>query len=164
MITVSLDKNDISGFILLEPDISQGWKKNIQVFLVFSVFTLINASFFSFSGKWPVLFFSGLELFVLFIALYVLYRNLSYCEIIRFTFDHIIIEKGKIAAETVIRYQRLWSKFYIDHTIRNSNPSVSIRCHNQRTEIGSFLNNKDKLELISLLKQITTTYNQACKK
>ena len=159
MVTVSLDKQGIGGYILLEPDVSLGWRKNIHIFLVFSFFMLMVAVFFTLSGKWLVLPFSGLELIVFFFALYVFFRRVDYCEIIRFSLDSVIIEQGKNAAESSQDYKRLWSKFYIDRADKLSMPKIFIRCHQQQTEIGSFLSYKDKIKVIDLLKNTTRSFN-----
>jgi uncharacterized membrane protein len=159
MIIVNLDKQGINGHIILKPDLSLGWHANILAFIVFSVFTLIVAFYFTFFGKWQVLPFSGLELIAFLAALYIFFNRFTYREVILFSLDKITIEYGKKSAEESKTYMRLWSKFHIEHTNNRDIPKVFIRSNEQESEIGQFLSYKDKTEFIKTLKNITLKFN-----
>ena len=165
MVTICLNKHGVNGHILLEPNLSLGWKDNINLFSIFALIILVTAIFFSLNGKWLVLPFSGLELIVIFIALYTFFRRARYQEVIRFTQDKVIIEQGRNSAESTQCYKRLWSNFYIDKPNNMATPKIFIRSYNQETEIGTFLNYDDKQKLIQALKKITVEFkNQFCEK
>lgn len=158
MVTVNLDKQGINGHILLEPNQSMNWKENLNTLIVFCFLTVLVAIYFLLNGKWLVLPFSGLEILVFFICLYIYFNKNRYCEVIRFTSDNVIIEQGKKSAESIKSYKRLWSKFYIEPSSSLSMPRIFIRFQDQETEIGSFLNYDDKQQLINTLKIIINNY------
>ena len=161
MITTYLDNNGFNGHILLEPNLSLGWRSNIKILLLFSVLNLSLAIYFSIAGKWLVLPFSVIELTAFYIALHILFRRFHRCEIVYFTLDSIIIETGKNSAESREIYKRLWSKFYIEQNNKHALASIFIRNHNKTTEIGSFLNYRDKLKTIKTIKQMTSAFRKS---
>lgn len=165
MVTVNLNKQGINGHILLEPNLSLNWKGNMNIFIIFSVFTLAVAFYFTINDKWLVLPLSGLELIALFFALYIFFSRNKNCEVIRFTIDTVTIERGKNKIESSQQYQRIWSKFYVNKTDSQSMPQIFIRSHDKETEIGVFLNYEDKQKVISALKEITIAFqHQVCEK
>ena len=159
MVTVNLDKQNLNGYILLETSLSESWKNNIKILILFSLFTLVTAFYSLFFGKWMVLPFSGLELIVFLLALFVFFRRCKQCQVIRFTFDKVIIEQGAESVEHLETYKRIWSKFYINKHRNHDDVQIFIRDQDKQTEIGPFLNQKDKQELIHTLKTITAAFN-----
>jgi len=158
MIKVSIDDTGYNGHILLEPNLSLSWKTNVRLFIFISFVTLLIAAYFVSMGGWLVLPFSGLELVMIFSSMYLFFRHYNCCEVIHFTADKVIIERGKKTAEEFWEYQRHWSKIHIrEHGVYDI-PKVSIKSHGKEIELGSFLGYKEKMYFIKTLEEITQKF------
>ncbi|MDH5764476.1 MAG: DUF2244 domain-containing protein [Gammaproteobacteria bacterium] len=158
MVTVSIQENGYNGHILLEPNLSLSWKTNTRIFFVICLITLLIAIHFYRIGGWLVLPFSGLELLLICISVYLFFQRNNHCEVITFTDDKVVIEKGKNSPEKSWEYPRHWSKIYIKEHGLYDIPKVSIKSHGNEMEIGSFLGYKEKLLFIKTLKKLTTEF------
>jgi len=158
MITPTLNSDGITGHILIEPNRPISWRENMRFIKVFALLSFIIALVSMQQGYLLVLPFSGLEVLLLFICLYLVYKHYSICQIIYFTSDRIIIESGKNCADQRTEYQRHWSKFLVDNMNNNNIPRLCISSKGKQTEIGAFLSYQDKLILIDLIKNITATF------
>ena len=159
MLTNSLNTDGYTGNILIEPNRPISWKANVRFIKLFALISLSIGLFFTYHGFLLVLPYSGLEVCLLAAALYLVYRHYTVCEVIYFTKDSVIIEFGDKEACKRIEYQRHWSAFHVDNEGRYNIPRLSILSRGKSTEIGAFLNYKDKLELITLIKTITSRFN-----
>lgn len=158
MLTDTLNSDGYTGNILIEPNRSIDWRANARFIKIFSLFSFAIGLFFMSQGFLLVLPYSGLEVCLLSFALYQVYNRYSICQVVYFTDDSIIIEYGKNSPDKRIEYQRHWSFFHIDNNGVHNIPRLSIRSKGQSTEIGSFLNKRDKEQLIHLVKQLTQTF------
>ncbi len=158
MVTVSIDDQGYTGHILLEPNLSHSWRENKFFYLLITVVSMTIGGSFALMGGWLVLPFSGLELIVLGVSTYMFYRHYSYCEVITFTNDEVIIERGKSEPEQAYEYQRHWSQFYIKEHGLYDIPKVTIKSKGKETEIGSFLGYEEKMEFIGTLKRVTKAF------
>ena len=160
MVTVSLDKQGINGYILLQPNISLGWQANVRVFYFFAFLSLLVGLYFGLSGKWLVLPFSGLEILLFLWVQTVFFKRYSRREVIKFSLEEVVIEQGCQSVSKKNSYKRLWSKFHIENPAHSSLPKIYIRCHDQQTEIGELLAYQDKQQVIQQLKGITQKFKQ----
>lgn len=160
MVTVSLDKEGHTGNILLEPNLSLSWKTNVRLIFLITVITLIIAAYFTRLGGWLVLPFSGLELILITVSLYMFFRRNNHCEVIRFTDDKVVVEYGKSEPEKSWEYQRHWSKIHVREHGLYDIPKVSIKSHGKEMELGSFLNYDDKILFIDTLEKITLAFQR----
>ena len=159
MVKVSLDDSGYTGHILLEPNISLSWKTNMRIFVVVACITLFIAGYFVQKGGWLVLPFSGLELIMIGVSLYMFFHHYNHREVIHFTDNKVVIEHGKEVAEKSWEYQRHWSKIHVqDHGLYDI-PRVSIKSHGQEMELGAFLGYDEKLHFIKILEDITRKFN-----
>lgn len=158
MVTPDLNADGYTGNILIEPNRPISWRENLHFIRIFALLSALVAALFVYKGFYLVLPFSGLEVMFLGIALYLVYRHYSVCQIIYFTRDSVIIESGIDHATDRIEYQRFWSRFYIDHQGPQNIPVLKIRSRDHVTEIGDFLSYHDKLLLIQLIKDLTTHF------
>ena len=158
MVTVSINSNGYNGHILLEPNLSLSWKTNTRIFFVICIITFFIGIYFYRLGGWLVLPFSGLELLLISTATYLFFRRNNHCEVITFTDNKVVIERGKDAPEKAWEYPRHWSKFHIEEHGLYDIPKVSIRSHGKEMEMGSFLGYKDKRLLIKILKDLTQKF------
>ena len=158
MVTVSINDNGYNGHILLEPNISLSWKTNTRIFYIICIITLAISIHFYRIGGWLVLPFSGLELLLISIAVYLFFQRNNHCEVIRFTDDKVVIEKGKKFPEKSWEYPRHWSKFHIEEHGLYDIPKVTIKSHGKEMEMGSFLGYDEKLLFIKTLKELTRQF------
>ncbi|MDH5472814.1 MAG: DUF2244 domain-containing protein [Gammaproteobacteria bacterium] len=158
MVTVSINDNGYNGHILLEPNLSLSWKTNTRIFYIICIITFAIAIHFYRLGGWLVLPFSGLELLLISIAVYLFFKRNNHCEVITFTDDKVVIERGKASPEKSWEYPRHWSKIYIHEHGLYDIPKVSIKSHGKEMEMGSFLGYDEKLLLIKILKEVTQKF------
>ena len=160
MLKVSLDNTGYTGHILLQPNLSLSWKTNLHLFIFIFLVTSVVAAYFISKGGWLVLPFSGLELIMIGTSWYMFFRHYSGCEVIHFTENKIVIERGKTSAEKSWEYQRHWSKFYIEKKGFFDIPRIRIKSHGKEIELGSFLGYDEKLQFIHLLEEITEKFSR----
>lgn len=160
MLTSTLNNDGYTGNILIEPNRPIDWSANVRFIKIFALLSFSIAVLFMSRGFILVLPYSGLEVLLLALSLYLVYKRYAVCQVVYFTDDSIIIEYGKIHADKRVEYQRHWSTFQIDNEGTYNIPRLSIRSKGRSTEIGSFLNYKDKIELISLTKQLTQRFTK----
>jgi|GEM_PF-1904725 len=177
MVNVRLDDSGYRGLIILRPDLSLSWQRNVQVFLLIALCSLAIASVFVMQGRWLVLPFSGAVVLLLGASLYVFYRRASRTQLIRLSEHSVIIEQGYHRAEQRVEYPRYWSEFHIESSAPTEDsaghkaaelqgiepglqhiPRVTISSRQQQTELGAFLGYADKQLLIHTLKDITTRF------
>ncbi len=162
MVIVSIDNSGFNGHILLEPNLSLSWKANTRLFVIFALITLLIAGYFTIQGFWMVLPFSGIELLIIGISLYLFFRRNNHREVITFTPDKVVIERGRHSPEISCEYQRYWSKIYVQKQGMLDIPHVSIKSHGMETELGAFLGYEEKLRFIEILKNITHKFQTYC--
>ncbi len=160
MVTPNLNEDGYTGNILIEPNRPISWTDNLRFIRVFALLSLFISLLFVYQGLLLVLPFSGLEVLCLALALYLVYRHYSICQVIYFTCDSVIIESGHDHADERVEYQRFWSKFHIDKRGNYSIPRLTIRSKGKVTEIGEFLSYNDKLKLIQLVRELTLHFQQ----
>jgi len=158
MLTPTLNNDGYTGNILIEPNRPIDWAANVRFVKFFSLLSFIIGLVFMSQGFLLVLPYSGLEILILTLSLYLVYKHYTTCQIVYFTDNSIIIEYGDDHADARVEYQRHWSTFKIDNSGKYSIPKLSISSKGKSTEIGVFLNYKDKIELIDLVKRLTKEF------
>jgi len=158
MITLNLNNDGFTGDILIEPNRPIKWSDNVRFIKIFTLLTLMIAIFFVYHGFLLVLPYSGLEIILLSACLYLVYKHYSICQVIHFTKDQVILESGDCSAKDRVEYQRYWSKFYIDSEGSYNIPKLSIRSMGKTTEIGQFLSYDDKTALITIITNMTNSF------
>ena len=158
MLTPTLNNDGYTGNILIEPNRPINWATNVRFVKFFSLLSFIIGLVFMSQGFLLVLPYSGLEILILTLSLYFVYKHYSICQVVYFTQKSIIIEYGDDHADARIEYQRHWSTFKIDNNGKYNIPKLSISSKGKTTEIGVFLNYKDKIELIDLVKRLTKEF------
>ena len=106
-------------------------------------------------GAWLVLPFSVLEMLFLAGCIYYCVLKCDRQEVITISEHEVLIESGRKRAEQTRQFNRSWSQFLISTPNHPWDPKiVRIRSHGKELEIGSFLNQKDKSELVGMLKRV----------
>ncbi|MAM79390.1 MAG: hypothetical protein CMP89_01410 [Gammaproteobacteria bacterium] len=155
MILTDIDDIRHTGVIVLRPNNSWSWRANVLFLTAFMVLSLIISTGFLMAGAWVVLPFSLLEIIVVGSCIYYSVNQCSRQEVITVTDHEVKIEAGVRKPNNNQTFQRAWAKFLVQKAQRPSEgPVLSIRSHGKTTEIGSFLNRRDKEDLVSQLRRI----------
>ncbi|HED33434.1 MAG TPA: DUF2244 domain-containing protein [Gammaproteobacteria bacterium] len=160
MITPDLNEDGFTGNILIEPNRPVSWQGNVRFIAIFALVSFAIGLVALSQGLVLVMPFSGLEVLVVFLALYLVFKKYSSCQVIYFTKNSVIIETGKVCADSHIEYQRYWSKFLVKDDGNYNIPRLSICSKGVSTNIGDFLNYDDKTQLIELIKHITENFQR----
>jgi len=160
MITPTLNSDGYTGHILIEPNRPISWHDNIRFLKFFALLSFLIGVIAMYHGFFLVMPFSGLEVIILAICLYLVFKRYSTCQVIYFTPVSVVIEWGETGADKRVVYQRHWSKFHVDNKGNYNIPRLNINSKGKTTEIGAFLNFEDKLVLIDLIKTLTAKFRK----
>ena len=145
MIKKKITKNTLS--LTLTPNKSSTVQQNLIFFGFLSVICMTFAIGFFVLGATMILPFAGLEILILFLVLKANRNWLNQSEKIELDKLHVKLKKGK----NDLIFDRFLSKFSIvDHKTKKR---IFITSDKKKVEIGSFLNEEEIEELITLLKK-----------
>ena len=145
MIKKKITKNTLS--LTLTPNKSSTVQQNLIFFGFLSVICMTFAIGFFVLGATMILPFAGLEILILFLVLKANRNWLNQSEKIELDKLYVKLKKGK----NDLIFDRFLSKFSIvDH---NTKKRIFITSDKEKVEIGSFLNEEEIEELITLLKK-----------
>jgi uncharacterized membrane protein len=152
---INIDKfNDSHGYrLLLSPNRSIGWRDLVLFYLFMCLLSLAVGVFFAVQGLWLILPFSGLEMFVLGIALYVVSRQTNRRQVIIFDNSKVRIEKGAYHCDQSWEFNADWVRLHYQITGEiYSARKLELECRGSYVEVGEFLNNIEKDTLAFQLK------------
>ena len=145
MIKKKITKNTLS--LTLTPNKSSTVQQNLIFFGFLSVICMTFAIGFFVLGATMILPFAGLEILILFLVLKANRNWLNQSEKIELDRLYVKLKKGK----NDLIFDRFLSKFSIvDHKTKKR---IFITSDKEKVEIGSFLNEEEIEELITLLKK-----------
>ena len=145
MIKKKITKNTLS--LTLTPNKSSTVQQNLIFFGFLSVICMTFAIGFFVLGATMILPFAGLEILILFLVLKANRNWLNQSEKIELDRLYVKLKKGK----NDLIFDRFLSKFSIvDHKTKKR---IFITSDKKKVEIGSFLNEEEIEELITLLKK-----------
>ena len=149
-------KTEIKGnslYINLTPNNSSSLNENFVFFGFLSLICLTFGIGFFFVGATMILPFAGLEVLALILILRINRNWLNQKQVI--CLDKLYVKIIKDNKEIV--FDRFLSKFLIEEN--NSKKSIYLKCNEEKIEIGSFLNEDEKKELIDVLKKKVSNLN-----
>jgi len=149
-------KTEIKGnslYINLMPNNSSSLNENFVFFGFLSLICLTFGIGFFFVGATMILPFAGLEVLALILILRINRNWLNQKQVI--CLDKLYVKIIKDNKEMV--FDRFLSKFLIEEN--NSKKSIYLKCNEEKIEIGSFLNEDEKKELIDVLKKKISNLN-----
>jgi uncharacterized membrane protein len=148
MITLDEDSRQHTRRIVLTPNRSISWPILLRFYLLTCTLSFSIAMLFVWMGYWVVLPFSGLEMSVLGIALYVSCRKIYQQEVISIDNATIKLQKGCIRVQDEWEFDRYWVRVSIEKQKGfYGKIKLKIGSHGNFIEIGSFLNDKEKESL-----------------
>ncbi len=154
MIDVEYDRQKREGWILLQPNRAASWRAN-RIFLLLIVgLTMLIAIGFAFLGAWLILPFAGLEILLLGALLWYVNTVHSRQEVVHFTDDEVVVEKGRNQPVLKWKCLRPWCRFHVYSSHPWYPQRLRLRCHQREIEIGEFLPESERRELRAYLRQI----------
>jgi uncharacterized membrane protein len=155
MISAQYDAAARKGRIVLRPNRSWSWRSNTFFVMTLLGVSITIAAAFALRGYWLVLPFSVLEMAALLGCLYFCVRRANRQEVLTFSDDDLLLERGHTHPEQVHRYPRFFTRIHVEpghHAWYE--PRIAIIARNERQEIGSFLCSDEKRTLINHLRDM----------
>ena len=142
-----------SLYIDLAPNKSSSINENLVFFGFLSLICLTFGIGFFFIGATMILPFAGLEVLALILILRANHKWLNQKQALYLDKLYVELEED----DKKITFDRFLSKFLIEEN--NSKKELFIKSNNQKIEVGSFLNQEEKEQLIELLKKKVSDLN-----
>lgn len=161
MITSEFDADTRAGRIILRPNHSWTWRANAAFVATLMVISLAIAISFTLQGMWVILPFTVLELSVLTACLYYCVRRTHLQEVLTFSPELLIIERGIRAPSTRLEFERFFARFFV-RAARHPwyRKRVALRCRETEVEIGAFLRDEEVDTLVTLLRRMINQLDQ----
>lgn len=137
----------------LAPNKSSSINENLVFFGFLSLICLTFGIGFFFIGATMILPFAGIEVLALILILRINRKWLNQKQALHLDKLYVKIEKD----DKKIIFDRYLSKFLVEEN--NSKKVLYLKSSNEKIEIGSFLNEEEKEELIDLLKKKVSDLN-----
>jgi len=139
--------------IVATPNHSSSWQANKWLLVALSIPSLGIATGFAVLGAWPILPLAGLELGALGSALYLVNWNLQYRHVITLSAEAVQVEKGHYMPRQRWRLNREKAGLSIEQERHPwEGPVICLHDHHREVHVGDFLNRKERLELMELLR------------
>jgi len=155
MITSDFDQASVSGRIVLRPNQSWTWRANTYFVGTLMVISLTIAVTFTLQGMWVILPFTVLEMSVLLACLYYCVRRTHVQEVLTFSPEWLVLERGINRPQLRVEFQRYFTRFFV---LGPRHPwyrkQIALRCRDREMEIGSFLSSDEKDDLVRQLRDM----------
>ena len=152
MVNVERNVDEHQCRFVLRPNRSMSWRGTLIFFFSLLTISGVTAISLTVMGFWMVLPFTGLEMLVLWIGLYVVARRTHECEVISIAGDSVRIEKGRKHPEKVWTLARVWARVVLERCPGSWYPSkLFIRSHGRAIEVGRFLEEEERQRLAAEL-------------
>jgi uncharacterized membrane protein len=153
MVDAQFDEGLRIGTIVLRPNRSWTWRANSYLIGALAAISISYATTFAVRGFWLILPFTALELSALAACLYVCVRRTHLQEVITFSVDELVVERGHRRPEHVHRFSRFFARFRVEPTVHPWYQSrIAIHARDETLEIGRFLPPDEKARLVSQLR------------
>jgi uncharacterized membrane protein len=155
MIVSEFDETQVRGRIVLQPNHSWTWRANVLLVGTLMAVSGSVATLFAYQGMWLVVPFTFLEMLLLLACLYYCVRRTHLQEVLTFSPQHVVFERGVRRPQKCQEFERYFARFVVEAP---SHPwyrkRIALRSHGRDLEIGSFLGSADKDRLIGTLQDM----------
>lgn len=159
MVRAHRDSSGTCEWIDIRPDRSLDWGQVRFVLLVMAIPPVLIGAGFALAGAWMILPFSGLELVAVWAALWAVALAGEQREVLRFEPDWVTLEKGRYFPLRRHRFRRQWAHFDLESSDHPwYGPRLFLRQQARSEELGSFLSEEGKRELVTLLRRVVSEY------
>lgn len=141
--------------IILQPNRSWSWRANVWFIATLMAVSLLVAAGFTSRGFWVILPFTILEMSVLTGCLYYCVRRTHITEVLYFNQHQLIFERGINRPVERFAFERYFTRFLVrpaPHPWRRKR--IELKCRNRALEVGGFLGDEEKDQLIRELRRI----------
>ena len=133
------------------------WKTTVRIYLLVLAVSIFIAIGFALMGLWLIIPFTGLEMALLAVGLYLCALRTQNYELIAVDEQHIKIERKHHAPGECVCFQRYWAQIKLVPPIYRNQPSrLLIQSYGRSEEIGSLLNEEEKTSLAQELDRLLT--------
>ena len=147
------------GYLLLQPNQAESWRRNKQILLAFAFLSLSIATFFMLLGAWVIFPFAGLEIIVLMACFYVSAKKQAQKEIIIIEENTIRVQRGRYAPRQDIVFERSWVNVTLQSAVgRMGRLRVLLAAQATVIEVGASLNDRDKRILYRTLQSVQAVH------
>lgn len=155
MIACEFDSANSLGRIVLRPNRSWTWRANVYLVGTLMAVSGSVATLLAYRGMWLVIPFTVLEMSVLLACLYYCVRRTHQQEVLTFSPEYLVYERGVHRPDQRRRFQRYFTRFFVRAAPHPwYRKRVSLRCRDEELEVGSFLTVEEKDELIVQLREM----------
>lgn len=157
MVVTAHDSASDQCKFIIRANQSMTWRENLLFLYLAGTVAGIITAFCMFFGLWLVLPFTGAEMILLTVSLYVVSRRTSTCEVVTIKDDHIIVEKGRHRVEERKVFSRHWAKVALSIPAHQWYASkLTIGSHGKRIEVGQDLIEEERINLAKMLTQFVS--------
>ena len=155
MIACQFDEEQVAGQIILQPNRSWTWRANAYFIGTLMLVSLMVASVLTVRGFWMVLPFTVLELSVLTGCLYYCVRRTHTMEVLKLTRERCVFERGINRPTQQFAFDRYFTRFFVNPPKYPwYSKSISLKCRDKELEVGQFLCDEDKDQLVRDLRSM----------
>lgn len=141
------------GQVVLRPNRSWSWRSNVVLLAGLTALSLTIATAFALQGAWLILPMTLLELCVVAGCIWYCVQQAYRQEVLTFSDAELILETGHREVEQKYQFERFMTRFNITRPAhRGHRKKVSVRSRDIEIEIGEFLADEEKDELVSTLR------------
>ena len=159
MIAAHFDEGDRIGKIILRPNRSWTWRSNTYFISTLLTVSLAVATTFAMRGFWMVLPFSALEMGALIACLYYCVRRTHEQEVLTFSADELIVEKGHREPARIYHFTRFFTRFHVEPAAHPWHQNrIAVQTRDERIEIGRFLTQEEKTNLVKQLRLMVARF------
>ena len=153
MVATWFDSFSASHRFMIRPNCSLPWRETMRLYLGMVIVSFSIAIVFAMKGMWLVLPFTGLEMLVLGIALYLVARRSMRWQLLNIHEDCVDIVEGMDNSTRSSSYQRGWVQVRLEAAVvKGHAPRLVLRSHGRSTEIGECLTEIEKQQLAQQLR------------
>ncbi len=160
MVTTHLLSGAGLSWIDLRPNRALTWRQVQLCMLFVGLPALVIGLGFTLVGGWLVLPFSGMEGIAACFALWWVALLCERREVIRFSGDEVVVERGRYRPTYRRRFQRAWSRFEVQQAGSEWDlPRIWLCQSGRREELGTFLNGPERERLVAELRRVVAVHN-----
>ena len=162
MITERYEERDARGLIELRPNRSWTWQANL--YLVGSLFVTSGGVAIAMAqqGYWLIAPFAFFETTFVLGCLYYCVRRTYLLEVLTFSQDELIVERGVGKPTQRWVFPRFYARFHVEPRAHPwYRKKVLLRCREELLEVGRFLTETEREQLIGTLRRMVRHFGHA---
>ena len=155
MIEANIDISQARGHIVVTPNLSAQWRTTKIFMWIVSGFALTISLVFAMSGLWMIVPFAGAEVIALVALMYHVARKCHRQQVIYVEQDRIRVEEGYHSPRFAWDSELFWTRLIVNKSPHTWHPDkLILRGRQRQIEIGEFLNEEDKKQLVAKLRSL----------